>query len=155
MPFRSLELKIPPMLVWGLSAALAWVADLIAPGARFAFSGQLPAALVLAFLGLAIAVAGVVSFRRARTTVNPLDPAAATSLVVSGIYRRTRNPMYLGVLVMLLGWIVYLGNPVSLVAAPVFVVFLNRFQIAPEERMLATLFSADFARYRARVRRWI
>jgi len=138
-----------------LSVGLVWVADRLAPGSRLEFSGQLPASLALAFVGLVVAVAGVVSFRRARTTANPLNPFAATSLVVSGIYRHTRNPMYLGVLVMLVGWIVYLGNPVGLVLAPAFVWFLNCFQIVPEERVLAARFGEEFARYRASVRRWI
>jgi protein-S-isoprenylcysteine O-methyltransferase Ste14 len=97
----------------------------------------------------------VVSFRRAKTTVNPMTPDAASSLVVSGIYRYTRNPMYLGFLLILTGWAALLSNMLALAVLPAFVVFMNRFQISPEERVLASLFPVDYAEYRARVRRWL
>jgi protein-S-isoprenylcysteine O-methyltransferase Ste14 len=97
----------------------------------------------------------VAAFRRARTTVNPLTPDATTALVESGIYRLTRNPMYLGFLLLLLAEIVWLANPVALLAAPAFVLYLNRFQIGPEERALRNRFGAKFQSYSHRVRRWL
>ncbi|WP_422879670.1 methyltransferase family protein [Noviherbaspirillum cavernae] len=97
----------------------------------------------------------MVSFRRASTTVNPVSPGAATSLVSAGIYAFTRNPMYLGFLLGLSGWAVYLSNAAAFLALPFFVLYLNRFQIAPEERALQTLFGGEFSAYRGRVRRWI
>jgi protein-S-isoprenylcysteine O-methyltransferase Ste14 len=105
--------------------------------------------------GIAIAVAGVREFRRARTTVNPLTPAAASAMVRSGIYRHTRNPMYLGMLLMLAGWAVWLASVAALAVLPAFVLYLNRLQIEPEERALASLFGRDFEDYRRSVRRWL
>lgn len=132
-----------------------WLAARSVPAAGFPLPARQSAALVLAALGVGVAAAGVVSFRRARTTVNPLQPATASSLVVSGIYRLTRNPMYLGALLVLVGWAVFLANAVAFLISPMFVFYLNRFQIAPEEKALASLFGPEFTAYCARVRRWI
>ncbi|HEY5551628.1 MAG TPA: isoprenylcysteine carboxylmethyltransferase family protein [Opitutaceae bacterium] len=152
---RTLELKIPPMLVAAIAAALIWFVAIAAPVLRLAFPLRREVAIVVGLIGTAIAIAGVVSFRRARTTVNPLSPAAASALVVSGVYRVTRNPMYLGVLVCLLGWVVWLGSVPALFVLPLFVAYMNRFQIIPEEAALHALFGAEFEAYRSSVRRWI
>jgi len=102
-----------------------------------------------------VAVAGVLEFRRARTTVNPTTPQAATSMVRSGIYRHTRNPMYLGMLLVLAAWAAWLANPAALAVLPAFFLYMNRFQIEPEERILAGLFAGEFDAYRRSVRRWL
>jgi protein-S-isoprenylcysteine O-methyltransferase Ste14 len=152
---RSLELKIPPPLVallWGL---LMWLASqLVAPvdvlpGIR----GGL--AIVIALVGFAIGLAAMVSFRRAKTTMNPIKPGAASSLVTSGVFRFTRNPMYLSLFLYLLAWAVYLSNWLALLLVPVFVLYINRFQIQPEERTLSALFDPEYAAYKSRVRRWL
>ena len=126
---------------------------------RPAFDLLLPArravALGLVVAGAVISALGVVSFRRAGTTVNPIKPETAGSLVVSGIYRRTRNPMYLGFLLGLAGWAVFLSNALAFIFLPVFVLYLNRFQISREERALASVFGKDFAAYQSKVRRWL
>jgi protein-S-isoprenylcysteine O-methyltransferase Ste14 len=75
--------------------------------------------------------------------------------VTSGIYGFTRNPMYLGMLFVLIGWALYLGNALALLLLPVFIFYMNRFQIEPEERVLTTLFGPEFLEYASRVRRWI
>ena len=98
---------------------------------------------------------GFASFRRAKTTVNPMKPDSASSLVVSGIYDLTRNPMYLGFLVILVGWAFFLSNALGFIFLPLFVLYMNRFQIEPEERALASVFGEAFASYRSRVRRWL
>ncbi len=87
--------------------------------------------------------------------MNPIKPGAASSLVSSGVYRFTRNPMYLGLSVTLLGWAVFLSNWLALLAVPVFVLYINRFQIDPEERVLSSLFGAEYAAYKEKVRRWL
>ncbi len=84
-----------------------------------------------------------------------MKPSTSSSLVIKGIYTLTRNPMYLGLAIILLGWGVYLANPVSLLVLPCFVVYLNRFQIVPEEKVLESIFGADFKAYSAKVRRWL
>jgi protein-S-isoprenylcysteine O-methyltransferase Ste14 len=110
---------------------------------------------MLATAGACISLMAVISFRRARTTVNPLRPGTASTLVTGGIYRHTRNPMYLGLSIILLGWAVYLANAPALLLLPGFVLYIYRFQIVPEERTLAALFGAEYQAYRTRVRRWL
>lgn len=105
--------------------------------------------------GVCVALLGVASFRRARTTVNPLKPEKASALVMSGIYRYTRNPMYLGLLLALLGWAFFLSNALAFLSLPAFILYMNRFQIAPEERVLAARFGQEFAAYLSKVRRWL
>lgn len=91
----------------------------------------------------------------ARTTVHPLRPDAATALVTNGIYRFTRNPMYLGLLLALFGWALLLGQPAALLLAVAYVPVMNRLQIIPEEHALRARFGAAFHDYQARVRRWL
>ena len=151
----ALELKIPPVLVTVLFAALMWLLSTITPGV--AIVPILKKVLLLFFAGLAAwpGLSSVASFKKANTTVNPLNPDACSSLVVSGIYRRTRNPMYLALLLVLIGWGFYLANPFSLLAAGGFVLYINRFQILPEERALEKAFGEEFNDYREQVRRWV
>ncbi len=150
----SLNLKFPPLAVLALAAGFMWLGARTTPSANIPLPARNALFLGLAAVGVGIAVAGVVSFRRARTTVNPLKPDSATALVTSGIYRLTRNPMYLGALILLLGWAVFLANAVALILVSTFVLYLNRFQIGPEEKALSTLFGSEFNAYRAKVRRW-
>jgi len=103
---------------------------------------------------LFIFVAGAV-FHTVKTTVNPTKPDATESLVVSGVYRLSRNPMYLGALLALVGWVVFLSHPLPVLFLPGFVAYLNRFQIAPEERALAGKFGAEYDRYKQAVPRWL
>ena len=95
------------------------------------------------------------SFRRARTTVNPLKPETSAALVSTGVYSFTRNPMYLGMALALFAWAVYLSSVWSLLGPVLFALYITRFQIVPEERVLDGLFGASFAAYKKRVRRWL
>ena len=151
----SLELKIPPPLVGLAVALLMWLASLAVPGLAWPRAARMILALVTAGLGVGISAAGVRSFARVHTTVNPMKPEGASSLVTTGIFRFTRNPMYVGLLVILIGWAIFLANAASILVLPVFVLYMNRFQIGPEERVLTGIFGADFAAYRSRVRRWL
>jgi protein-S-isoprenylcysteine O-methyltransferase Ste14 len=132
-----------------------WLTALFSTPFTWICRASLPAGAVLGFMGLGVASAGVISFRQAKTTLNPTIPGSASSLVVSGVYRLTRNPMYLGLLLVLLGWGVFLSNALALVLIPAFVVYMNRFQISPEERALTSLFPQVFFAYKAKVRRWL
>lgn len=152
---KSLENRIPPPLAGILAGALAWLASSAAGGTTVPARIRLVAALALGVLGLACAFAGVRAVRGAGTTLNPLKPESASALVTSGIYRYTRNPMYLGMATWLLAWAAWLGSLVALVGPALFVAFMNRFQVGPEERALAQLFGAEFDAYRSRVRRWL
>jgi len=151
----SLELKIPPPLVALLFALFMWLASWLVPPVEAPFGVRLGVAIVLVIAGVGLGLAGVVSFRRVRTTINPTTPAATSSLVSSGIYRFTRNPMYVGLALYLLAWAVLLSNVLSLLFVPVFVGYINRFQINPEERSLMALFGAEYTAYKAAVRRWL
>jgi protein-S-isoprenylcysteine O-methyltransferase Ste14 len=109
----------------------------------------------LLLAGAIPAVLGVIAFRKAATTVDPRYPQKATQLVSGGIYRFTRNPMYLGIALGLAGFAVFLRNWSCFAVLPLFMVYLSRFQIQPEERHMRDLFGAAFVDYSARVRRWL
>ena len=152
---NGLALKVPPGALVVIVAVLMWVASSAAPTLNFFLPAKSLSAVSLALTGAVICLAGVVSFRRAKTTVNPMKPNSTSSLVVSGIYRYTRNPMYLGFVLILLGWAAYLSNLAALAFVAAFVVYINRFQIRPEERVLASLFPHEYPVYAAKVRRWV
>lgn len=152
---NALELKVPPPIVALVTAAAMWGISRL--GAAIEIP-DLVRHIVTATLGVAggcISLAGVVSFRRAETTVNPMKPENTSSLVTGGIYRVTRNPMYLGLLLVLLAWAVFLSSAWALVGPVAFVLYIDRFQIAPEERVMTALFGAGYFAYKARVRRWL
>ena len=153
--YMQLELKVPPVAVVLVMGALMWLAARALPMLGFEFRARGQFAAGLAIAGAVMAAAGVVSFRRAKTTVNPMEPASSSALVVSGIYKLTRNPMYLGFLLILLGWATFLSNVVAFLVLAAYVFYMNRFQIEPEERALAALFGEAFAAYRSMVRRWL
>ena len=152
---HPLALRIPPLALTYLAGFTAWIGARTLPSLRVETPILLPIAATFAVVGTGFSLLGVISFRQARTTVNPTRPGAASALVVSGVYRFTRNPMYLGFLFLLLGELAWLGSPVGLIAAPAFVIYLNRFQIAPEECALRARFGAEFVTYAKRVPRWL
>lgn len=125
------------------------------PALGFKVPGATILAAGLAAAGGLVALLGVAAFRRVKTTVNPLQPAAASHLVVAGIYRHTRNPMYLGMLLVLVGWGVFLDHALGLGLALLFIPLMNRLQIQPEERILAKIFGHHFTTYQSTVRRWL
>jgi protein-S-isoprenylcysteine O-methyltransferase Ste14 len=151
----SLELKIPPPLAAIGVALLMWLTSRVVGPLEAPYGLRIGATLALVVVGLGFDLAGLLSFVRAKTTVNPIKPASTSSLVVTGVYRVTRNPMYLGLLLVLLGWATFLANGAAFLLAPLFVLYINRFQIAPEERVLSAKFGAEFSAYQARVRRWL
>ena len=152
---RFLELKVPPPVVAVFMAGLSWLASRAAPTLGFVLPHRNVVVIALFVTGVCVALLGIASFRRARTTVNPLKPEKASALVMSGIYRYTRNPMYLGLLLALLGWAFFLANALAFVCLPAFILYMNRFQIAPEERVLAAMFGQEFMAYVSKVRRWL
>jgi protein-S-isoprenylcysteine O-methyltransferase Ste14 len=151
----SLEVKIPPPAVAAAVAVAMWGTSRLAPLLQVPSALRLAAAAAIALVGIGFSAAGVLAFRRARTTVNPTTPEKATSLVSSGVYRITRNPMYVGLSCVLVAWAVFLSSAWALLGPTAFVLYIGRFQIAPEERALAKLFGSEYAAYQARVRRWL
>ncbi|MCA9778767.1 MAG: isoprenylcysteine carboxylmethyltransferase family protein [Candidatus Eremiobacteraeota bacterium] len=150
---KALELKIPPV-VWVVMhiAAMHYSAGLL-PNLNFEISPHW--SLLVLSLGLAVAFSGIAAFRAAKTTVNPLQPDRASSLVIVGIYRWTRNPMYVGALLVLTAWFLFLQNWLPMVFLATFVAILTRFQIVPEEQILIGRFGEEYAAYCRRVPRWI
>lgn len=151
----SLELRVPPPLVALAVAVLMGFVSWAFPVAMLRFAVPDLVAIALAGPGLVLALAGVLAFRRARTTIHPQRPEEASALVCSGVYRFTRNPMYLGLLLVLAGWGALLGSLPALLLLAAFVAWIDRFQIVPEERALQRKFGAAFEAYRRQVRRWV
>lgn len=152
---NSLELKVPPPVVALLVAGAMWIISRFTPLLAIPPFVLGTAAIAIALAGASFMVAAVMTFRRAGTTVNPKKPAETSALVSSGIYRASRNPMYAGLLLALIAWTVFLSAPWSLVGPLAFVVYINRFQIVPEERMLLAKFGEAYAFYKSKARRWL
>ena len=152
---QRLELKIPPLVVVLFTAGLMWAIAIGVPAPRFNFSGAAYVAVAIAIAGVTVAILGVLAFRSAGTTVDPRVPDQTASLVVQGVYRISRNPMYFGFFLVLSAWAVYLGNIAGFAMLPLFVLYMNRFQIQPEERFMREKFGDEYRQYTASVRRWV
>lgn len=151
----GLESKIPPPLVAVCVAAAMWAAAGLGPIWPLPHTVRMGLVALLVAAGAACDLAGIWAFRVQRTTINPLRPERSTALVTSGIYRFTRNPMYVGMACFLTAWALYLNAVLALAGVGLFVAYITRFQIRPEERILQSLFGEPFVAYTARVRRWL
>jgi len=152
---KALETRVPPPIVALIFAALMWGLARYTP----VFNVQLPLKVfivsVLAAMGGLCSLTGALSFRRARTTIDPMKPHQASTLVCGGIYRVTRNPMYLGLVFVLTAWAVYLNSLEALLGVVGFMIYIHGFQILPEERALIEVFGEEYRDYQSRVRRWL
>ena len=152
---HKLETKIPAPFI---AIAVGGMMKLYARSASVAIDASPVFAEVgirLAQLSAVIALVAFASFYIARTTINPLDPSRASALVTGGIFRITRNPMYLSLLLLLVAYAIRLGSWVEWLGPVLFAAYVTRFQIIPEERILAAKFGAAFLAYKSRTRRWI
>jgi protein-S-isoprenylcysteine O-methyltransferase Ste14 len=152
---KALELAIPPPIVMIMVGLVMWLLTVTFPALALYSGSHIWPAIVVALAGFSVGMAGIIAFRRANTTPDPRRPADTSVLVTSGVYRLTRNPMYLGVLLILIGWGLFLGNILAPICAFIFVPYIGRYQIQPEERLLEDKFGAAFTAYKAKVRRWI
>lgn len=150
-----MPLPIPPPLVVALFGYVMWLLAGRLPFGQFAFAGQRPLAALLALAGLGLMALAARELFRARTTVNPLRPGRAAHLVTSGVFARSRNPIYLGDALILAALALGFGNWLNFLLLPLFVTLIGRCQIAAEERALQRLFGAEYRAYCARVRRWL
>ena len=132
-----------------------WRVAKYVPSLDFAVPARKLLVAVFFCLGGIVAMPAIASFRSAGTTVDPRVPEKASRLVVTGIYRYSRNPMYLGLAIILLGWGIHLGNPVNLLCIAAFMFVITKWQIKPEEAALRDLFGEEYDAYCRRVRRWI
>jgi protein-S-isoprenylcysteine O-methyltransferase Ste14 len=151
----ALELKVPPLALVLVLALAMWFAAMQLPSLTFTLPWRHGLAVTISGVGILFLLAGGYAFQKAKTTVNPTKPSAASSVVTSGVYRFSRNPMYVGFLLALIGWTTYLSHPLPFLLLPVFVLYMNRFQISPEERALAAKFGEEYDAYKQGVRRWL
>jgi protein-S-isoprenylcysteine O-methyltransferase Ste14 len=152
---RALELKIPPPVVAILIATAMWGVSSHQPSLSLVPALRPFLAAALAIIGVTFDLLGLLAFRRSRTTINPMKPGKASALVTGGVYRVTRNPMYVGLALLLTAWAVHLSMLSAFVGPVLFIIYMNRFQIGPEERVMRSKFGEVYAAYAARVRRWL
>ena len=151
----KLNLKIPPLAQAAIAIFLIWLFDRYAPLYDIDFNYQNLIARALIGIGAIVAVAGIFAFRKLKTTVDPRYPEKAKNLVIIGIYKYSRNPMYLGILLILTGIAVYSGALSNILVLFLFVAFINKYQIIPEETALQDKFGESYSRYTRTVRRWL
>jgi len=151
----NMELKIPPALVMAFFGGAMWAFD------TYLFSGfdVIPVSYWISrfFLLMAVilGVLGLIQFYWNSTSIDPHKPEKAGNLVTGGIYRLSRNPMYVALLFLLIGFGFRLQNLPSLLLVPLFIWYMNRFQIKPEEEVLMEKFGEEYRKYTSRVRRWL
>jgi protein-S-isoprenylcysteine O-methyltransferase Ste14 len=147
--------RVPPPVVTLIAALIMWGLHRLRPTPEWISPPWDRLGLLTAALGIAVNLTAFMRFRQARTTINPMDPSKATRLVTDGIFSLSRNPMYLGFLLLLVGWALWLRSAWVWLIPPSFVVGITRWQIVPEEQALTQLFGAQYSAYRDRVARWI
>lgn len=150
-----MKLKIPPALVTFFFLAVMWGINYFAHPDIVIFSGMRWVVVFLLGCGGLLGTAALVQFYRNATTVNPHSPENANTLVTGGVYRISRNPMYLALLLLLIGYGFFLGNSLTFFVPPFFVAYMNRYQIIPEEVAMEERFGAEYSRYKSQVRRWL
>ncbi|MFN0302185.1 MAG: methyltransferase family protein [Burkholderiales bacterium] len=152
---KALELKVPPPAVAILMAGAMWGISLVTPLFEVPTIVRIAAAATIAVAGIGSSVAAIVSFRQVGTTINPMKPETTSLLVSEGIYGVSRNPMTIGLLFVLIAWAVFLNAAWALLGPVAFVLYMNEFQIIPEERVLSVKFGDRYLAYKAAVRRWL
>lgn len=152
---KFLEMRIPPVGVFLICTIIMYLIQLSAFKIEVELLYRMIVIAPLALFGAYVALMGVVQFKNAQTTVNPFTPGKSSVLVTNGVYAWSRNPMYLGLLCYLLALSVYFAAPFALVGPALFKLYMDRFQIHPEERFLTQLFGEHYVTYFAKVRRWI
>ncbi len=150
-----MKLLIPPPIQTLLSAIMMWLISRYFLYANFSLNGMNVLAFLFLIIGVIIIIMGINKFRENRTTISPIKPNKTSSLVNNGIYKYTRNPMYLGLLLMLFSAALFLKNFISFLIIPLFILFITRNQILPEEEILDNMFGEEYKNYKKKVRRWI
>ena len=150
----QLELKVIPAVVFAVCSGLLWGISILLSLFGFAFFIQIPLVILFLVSGIVLVLIAGFKFGQSKTSVNPIQPEKASALVTTGIYCFTRNPMYLGGALILAAQAFLASNYLAFLAVVVFVVYISRFQIQPEERILENKFGADYLAYKQKVRRW-
>jgi protein-S-isoprenylcysteine O-methyltransferase Ste14 len=150
-----LSLRIPPPIWMLLAGAVMWSLNRFVPVLTVVAAPWNRAGWWVMAVALVPVLTAITQFVRAHTTINPHDPNKTSALVTGGIYRWTRNPMYLGLLLLLTGWAIRLGSLSPFLIPPLFALVLKQVQILPEERVLRARFGGDYDRYCRTVGRWL
>ncbi len=151
----NLRLKVPPVIQAATCIMAMWLLSRYMPLCSVEIVNRpLITAIFITIAGL-LAIAAIVSFRKAKTTVDPRTPCETRELVITGIYNYSRNPMYLSLMLILIGLALLFGALSSFLMLPIFVLFMNRLQIEPEEEELERLFGESYREYKLNVRRWL
>jgi protein-S-isoprenylcysteine O-methyltransferase Ste14 len=146
---------VPPPVVAAIVGGAMYLVDRSVALGKIGSPWQTPVAIGLLFAGLACMLVAGASFVVAKTTINPMQPARASHLITTGIYRVSRNPIYVADVLLLAAWAVWLGSALNLTLIALFAWYIQRFQIMPEERALTKLFGENYTAYCSRVRRWL
>ncbi len=151
----KLDHKVPPPAVAALIAGTTWGMPAYEP--VLPLSPEITQALVLllVIVGVSFDLFGLLAFRQSKTTINPMSPDKTAALVTGGIYRFSRNPMYVGLVLLLTAWAIQLSMLWAFIGPVLFVIYINRFQIAPEERVMEAKFGDEYLVYKNKVRRWL
>ncbi|MAN35284.1 MAG: isoprenylcysteine carboxyl methyltransferase [Candidatus Marinimicrobia bacterium] len=150
-----MKLLIPPPIQALLSAIMMCLISRYFTHANFSLNGINIFALIFLIIAAIIIILSMYKFKKIKTTISPLRPNKTSSLVKSGIYEYTRNPMYLGLLLMLFSIALFLKNFISFLIIPLFILFITKNQILPEEEALENIFGEEYKNYKNKVRRWI
>ena len=153
--FFQMKLKIIPPLVFLMSLLLMLGVHYLTSDFAVILPHKVPISRGFFGLGAIVALMGILAFRQHGTTTNPARPEEASALVTGGVYRLTRNPMYLGMAIILIGGVIRTANPFTLIAVAAFAWYITMFQIRPEEEVLTRNFGEEYEKYRSKVRRWI
>lgn len=147
--------RIPPPFITVFVLVIMWLFNYLMPLKRWIASPWNFLGILCAAAGVAIGVTAVASFRRAQATINPIDLSQSSRLVTGGVFSLSRNPMYLAMTLVLVGWAIWLGTASPWILPPLFVAYITAAQIAAEERALAQLFGEEYLSYKQRVNRWL
>ncbi len=150
-----MRLKVPPVVVFVVCLALILIVYFLSEDLSYQFPYRKALSRIFLVIGFFLGVLGVVTFRMKGTTVDPMQPKKASKLVTHGIYQYTRNPMYLGLVFILIGGAIRIGNPLGVLPIMLFIWYMNEFQIKPEEEVLIENFGEDYEAYTRKVRRWL
>ncbi|MBZ2162763.1 methyltransferase family protein [Alteromonas stellipolaris] len=151
----KLEQKIPPVVVFFIAVILMWVTTKVAGFLNVYHPFKIQSLILCVLLGVGFALLGVTWFKKHKTSVNPIKTDRVVSLVTSGVYQYSRNPMYVGMLLCLVGIGLYTSNPLNILFIVLFVWYMNKYQITPEEAFLTDKFGASYTEYMKTVRRWL
>lgn len=146
----NLDTKIPPPIVTIITLTIIYLFDL----KEYNLNNDVITVVIL-FIGIIFILSAVIQFVNRKTTVNPTKPYKTTSLVITGVYKITRNLMYLGMLLIIISFAFYKASIISLILIPFFIFYINKFQIEPEEFEMRKKFGKEYEDYCKKVDRWI